>query len=1061
MVASQPTLQARLLGQCSLSYNGHAALPTAFKRGSLTLLLWLLISPGHHLAHTKVLDTLWSEGGNPEESYRKARTAVRHGLGAGPQDPPCIVSDGQEIRLNPAIALDLDVDAFTTLARVAIKDADPTSLERAAALYAGPLLPDHLDDTLTMEPRAGLARLYNQVLRAQADVYLKASDPQAEKPLRALLKLDHAAEEPALALLRLLMTQGRWDDALRLGEQISAAIRAHGRVPSEHFTTQYTRLMQRQPATNLPRPVGGFVGRDWDVAWLTSLLERPDIEGGQRLITLTGSGGCGKTQLALKIANGVRDAYKGGVWWADLSGVSQAENVTRHVAALWMVREELGRALPDTLADYLEKKQLLLVLDNCEHLQPACAALCASFLTRCPHVRVLATSRRSLGVDGEVVHRVPSLTLPPAGPLPPPDDLATFEAVRLFLQRANARLNSANADAITAICRLLDGMPLALVLAAARLRSMSAQDLLAGLRHSLSLLAGPQMAQERQRTMQATLDWSYNLLDEREQQMLRRLSVFRGGWTLNAARAVWSLDAAEPADAGATLDLLDALVDKSLVLFGPAMDGMGVEASRYRLLEVVRQDAQHRLTTTGARVVIPKTAMDDTEQAAVEAAHAAYCLKLAQAAEPHLRGPEQVAWLARLELEHDNLRTALAWASQEDQTSRSRHAVGLRLAGALEQFWYIRGHLQEGRRWLDVFLTEAARGGTSAGMAALRARALQGAGVLAWGQADHARARALLEESLDLYRGIGDTGGVAWVLNYLGNVANTHADYIRAVALYEESLALFRGLGDKVGITQGISNLAGVASMRAEYTRANALLEEGLALSRELQDRRGMAIFLSNQGYVARSLEDLARARVLYEESLALFRELADRWQIALMLYNLGDLAVLQHDLAGATALFEESLTLSRELGQKRGIAYALLNLGDVARTQGGHHRALALSTESLGVFRELGDSNGIAYALGEVALAVQALAGTPQACQKAAQILGAAMKLRDTIHAPLPPSERAHYDEGVAGMRAALGAAAFDHAWSAGQALSLDEVITLALTPDGRHGTAGAGLDQ
>jgi predicted ATPase/DNA-binding SARP family transcriptional activator len=1035
-------LQARLLGQCSLSYNGQIVLPSAFKRGSLTLLLWLLISPGHRLARPKVLDTLWAGGGNPEESYKKARNAIRQGLGASAEDPPCIVSDGQEIRLNPAITLDLDVEAFRTLARTALADADPGALAQAVALYAGPLLPGHRDESWTAEPRQALTRLHVRVLRAQADLYLKANDPRAEQPLRALLALDPAAEVSALALLRLLMTLGRWDEALRLAERASAAIKSRGRVPSEQFAAQHRRLLQRQPATNLPQPVGGFVGRDWDVAWLTSSLERPDAEGGQRLVTLTGSGGCGKTQLALKTANSLRGVYSDGVWWADLSAVFQPESVPRHLAALWLLREELGRPLLETLAEYLETKHLLLVLDNCEHLQAACAKVCATLLARCPHVCILATSRGSLGVDGEVMHRVPSLTLPPADPLPAPDDLVTFEAVRLFVQRAGVPLGRDNAATIAAICRLLDGMPLALVLAAARLRSMSAQDLLAGLTASLSLLAGPSTAPERQRTMRATLDWSYALLDEPEQRLLRRLSVFRGGWTLDGARAVWALEGTEAADAVATLDLLDRLVDKSLVLFEAGTSGA---EPRYRLLEVVRQYARHRLTAQGAVVAMPAADKGNTEEAVLDAAHATYFLGLAQAAEPHLRGPDQVMWLSRLEHEHDNLRAALAWAARGGQAGGQRRALGLRLAGSLEQFWFVRGHLREGSIWLDTLLDTMPA--PSADGVAARATALRAAGLLTWGQGDTARATERYEESRALFREVGDTRGIASVLDKMGNVANMQGDYASAAVLYKESLTLSRELGDKQGVASVLNNLGAVAWSQGDLAHATELLEESLALYREVGTKQGNAHTLVNLGLVAWSQGNSTRACALLEEGLVLFRELGNKQFIANTLVNLGWVAWGQGDRVQAHSLWEEGLILFRELKDKRGTATVLLNLGAVARTQGKHAHARGLYAESLALYREVGDMYGLANWLEELALAVHAQQDGPDGYRRAAQVFGSTVALRRAIGADLAPSERADYDSAVATSRASLGDTAFAAAWAEGEALAVEQACDLALS--------------
>lgn len=767
-------------------------------------------------------------------------------------------------------------------------------------------------------------------------------------------------------------------------------------------------------ANNLPRQLTSFIGRDREMAEVKRLLSTT------YLLTLTGTGGAGKTRLALQVAADVLEGYLDGVWLVELAALTDPGLVPQTAAAALGVREVPGRPIMDTLLEYLQPKKLLLVVDNCEHLVAACAHLAEIILRTCPGVRILATSQEALGIAGELTWLVPSLSLPDLRNPPPVEHLAQFEAVRLFIERAAAAkptftLTPANAVPVTAVVQRLDGIPLAIELAAARVPALSVEQIATRLDDRFRLLTrGSRTTLPRHQTLRAALDWSYQLLTDREQLMLRRLSVFSGGWTLEAAEAVCGDANAETFD---VLDLLTQLVFKSLVVTD---EQNGVV--RYRLLETVRQYAVERLK-------------DSSEADAARGKHHDWFLAQGERAEPELTGPHQGAWLDRLETEHDNLRAALEWCLK---TGRSEAAT--RWAKALGRFWIVRRYIQEGRQRLAGIL-----GLVGPSPTAQRAEALLWAGHLAWRQNDHAAARALLSDSLAIYRRLDDKLGMGRALNILGLVAREQGDYAAARALHEEDLALRRALGDKSGISHALNNLGLVAREQGDYAAARALHEESLGLRREIGDRFSIGQALNNLGLVATAQGEYVLARSFYEESLAIKRELGDRLGIAYGLHNLGDVAYHQSDYASAHALFEESLKIKRELQDRWGIAYTLNKLGHIACARGNPEEAGALYAQSLTMRRELSDRLGIAECLEGLARLAR-IRGFPS---RAALLLAAAESLREALRAPLPLSDRAEHERQVAALRADLGESAFGGMWARGRAMTPEQAVGYALAPD------------
>jgi len=766
-------------------------------------------------------------------------------------------------------------------------------------------------------------------------------------------------------------------------------------------------------ANNLPIQLTAFIGREHEIQEVKRVLSKA------RLLTLTGSGGCGKTRLALQAAADLLEEYPDGIWLVEFAPLADPVLVPQTVASALQVREEPGRPLTQTLADYLRPKRTLLVWDNCEHLLEACAHLAEHLLQVCEKLQILGTSRERLGIAGEMAYRVPSLALPDPQNMPSVEHLVQYESIRLFADRAEASapafdITPANAPVIAQLCCRLDGIPLAIEMAAARVRAMPVEQVAARLEDRFRLLTGgSRTALPRHQTLKALIDWSYNLLSEHERVMLRRLSVFAGGCSLEGAEEVCSGDRIARWE---VLDLLTGLVDKSLVIY-EEKDG----EARYRLLETIRQYGCDRL-------------LESEEAERVYRRHRDYFLGLAEEALRHIRGAEGVRYLDCLETEHDNLRGALDWCMNESESAEE----GLRLAGALWRFWSVRGYWSEGQMWLAKALSrEGAAGRTKA-----RSDALNGAGNLASGQGDYSAAWSFYEESLAIRRELGDREGVASSLHNLGLITWSQGEYGAAHSLLEESLTIFRELKDMRGVAGSVHCLGVIAREQGEYERARLLLEESLAISRQINHKDIIATSLVNLGSVAFRQMEYETAHSLYEEGLAIFRELGDKRRIAGSLDSLGEAIRAQGKPELARSLFEESLAIFQELDDRRGIAIALCDLGALSEDQGNYEQAHSLQAQSLAIFRELGDRKAMIERLEEMARLATALGQL----ERAARLWGAGESLRKVIGTPLPPFERASYDLQVAGVRAALVQETFESAWEAGSAMSLEEAVAYAL---------------
>lgn len=653
--------------------------------------------------------------------------------------------------------------------------------------------------------------------------------------------------------------------------------------------------------TNLPQVLTSFVGREREVAEIKQQLPMT------RSLTITGTGGIGKTRLALQAAAEVLDAYRDGVWFVDLAPMQDPELVVSALAQVLGVKESAQQPLLKSLRDFLRSKELLIVLDNCEHLLVASADLVDTLLRETANVSVVATSREPLRVGQERTF--------PLGALPLPDPkadaarIARSDAVQLFVDRARQHrpkfdLEGPRAGAVAAICIRLDGLPLALELAAARIAVLPAEEIERLLDQRFRLLTRGDGNLPRQQTLSAMIGWSYELLDNAEQQLFARLSVFAGGWTLAAAQAIC---AGELIAQDELVYVMIALIEKSLVVTDE-------DGDRYRMLETVREYAREKLNASG-------------NAEAVSEQHRDHFLALAEEADPELLGPEQAEWLARLDDEHDNMRAALARS-----VLATGNAEGLRLCFALQRFWLTRGHIVEGVEWCSRVLAKS----DPAEQTPELAKVINVAGKLAYYQSDYSRAQAHYEKSLAIWRHLADRKGIGNALNNLGIMVREQGDLSGARALSEESLAILREQGDQRGMIGPLFNLGMVAHDQGDLESARTRSEEALAIARALGDRSVVAMVLGYLGQVMNAQGERAAARTHLDESLAILRELGEQTGTATSLGTLGNMSLDHGDYPEAASYFSESLKIRQALGYLRGVATSLEGLASVVAGQGG-----------------------------------------------------------------------------------------------------------------------------
>jgi non-specific serine/threonine protein kinase len=809
--------------------------------------------------------------------------------------------------------------------------------------------------------------------RLAAALTQEALAERAGLSVHAIQKLERGVTHPYRDTTLRLLT------ALRLSDQDASRFKELGQPAARHRSNGSPAREVDVPITppDLPVPLTSFVGRQHDLAEVCSILRK------DRLLTLTGVGGCGKTRLALEAARTLSSQFEDGAWLVELAPLRDEAQVPQAIASTFGVREVPTQPLLRTLVASLKLRRVMLVLDNCEHLLDGCARLVDALLSGCPGVQVLATSREALGLTGEVSWRVPSLPVPPSQPLPTPDAAESYAASKLFVERARAASSSftvtpRNAASIVRICRRLDGIPLALELAAVLVRGMSVDELGSRLDQRFTLLTGgSRVALPRQQTLRATIEWSYQLLSPDQRELFARLAVFPGDWNLAAAEAV---GAGEGIESGQVLALLLQLVDKSLVIAEENADG----SERYAMLETLRQFGREQLVTGGS-------AMLPHQQ------HAAYYLTLAEQAEASGSEPEAATWTEHLGLEQSNFAAALDWLiAQGDADS------AMRLGGVLWHLWQVRGNLREGRQRLTRLL--AMQGASQPTLA--RARVLEGAGVLAMYQADAISARQLFKECLALYRQNGDDHRRAWVLIDLAWLSHDLSYNGAGRRFVAEALDLCARHGDRYGTARALNVLGLLTWQRGEYAACFPFHQQSLAISRELDDGWGTAWAL-HRLCVAHLTEVIhGRARV-----------------------------------QPVLSMIEEEVTLWLRLGERRHYAFSLCNRGLAAAFDGRPEDARAALAQALTIFDELNDQHGTMYAFAEYSQVCVAEERPDLALQVFAALVAFNSK-RSSLRKVRPAVWRDFQQLVEAKVRSALGESAVAECWEEGRALSLEEAV-------------------
>jgi predicted ATPase/DNA-binding SARP family transcriptional activator/DNA-binding NarL/FixJ family response regulator len=886
-----------LLGGFRASVGSRTIEGSAWRlRKAAALVKLLALAPGHHLHREQVMNLLWPDLGkkaasnNLRQTVHAARRILTSDLTVGSRYH--LASDDERIVLCPGGSLWVDVEAFEEEAATGRRLRGQAAYRAALDLYTGDLLPEDRYEEWVENRREELRQLYLALLVELARLYEDHEEHAlAVETLRKAVAEEPILEEAHAGLMRLYALLDRQAQALaqyeRLGETLSGRLgtepsaatrRLRDEIAAGRFSPPQLAAPPEEPPDagnhNLPAARTNFVGREREMVEVKRTLAMTD------LLTLTGTGGCGKTRLALEAARDLVGIYPDGGWLVELAPLSDGALLPQAVAATLGVREQPGRPLIETLLDALRDKEMLLILDNCEHLIHAAAHLAEVLLDSCPRLRVLATSREPLGVRGELSWPVPSLSTPGTQHLPTVEELEGFESARLFVDRASNRhpgfeLTPENATAVAQVCARLEGIPLAIELAAVRVGMLSAKQISERLGHSLKLLTrGDRTADHRHQTLRATLDWSYELLGEHEQVLFRRLSAFAGGFTLEAAESVGAGGAIEEED---VLDLLTMQVDKSLVVAEESWES----GARYRLLEPVRQYAREKLEEGG-------------EAEAVGRRHAKFFLDLAERAEPELKGPGQTEWLKGLDEDNDNLRAAMAWLLEEGEVE-----AAVRMAWSLWIFWLIHGHQSEGRRWIEAALAKGANLTAHA-----RAKALWVRASTYYGLGRPEQLERICQEAVTLFRGVGDKSGLAYTLGLKAAVLMQRGDAERAISLYEEAIELGRKTGEKWGASGALGHLGSIYLDQGDYKQAARYFEEGLELSREIGNKLAGSTALYGLAMAAQSQGDYERAAELYAEGLRSSAAAGDKANIAYCLEGLAQVATAQEEPEHAARLF-------------------------------------------------------------------------------------------------------------------------------------------------------------
>lgn len=1037
-----------MFGGVRLSRQGQTCRP--FKTRRMTrLLARLACFPNHALARDILAEELWPEEDAEaiRERFRQTLALLRRELEpTGIRSGSVLVADRTTVRLAPG-SFHTDIAEFALALRTAAAEAERVRqiahLRQAVSLYTGDLLPGFDEDWIQTE-RLHLAERYRQALAHLTEALSGVGQwEDAIETARRAIAADPLHEEAHLALIRLFAQTGRMADAhrqygelerllrtelklepaaatrdlmqqLRVG-QLAVSSRSAPQSPS--FTApERTLRPPNPPAAILPVPLTRYYGREAEIGHLVALLSpagaAPDTP--PPLVTVTGSGGAGKTRLALEVARRLAPAYAQAVWFVPLADVLSSDRIAD---ALCETLDVSRSAQSDPAKQAMEFLQAypaaLLILDNFEHLQEHGSSCLQALRRGLPNVAFLITSRHKVNLDGERHIRLEPLATPQ--PSPTWEQLQSCPSVQLFLDRAQAArysfsLTPANAAAVASLVQRLEGLPLAIELAAAWAATLTPEQILIRLARRFELLVSRRTdAPSRHQSLQAVLEGSVQLLPPKLQQLYGQLSVFRGGWTLEAAEQVAAVPFSGSAGSFAYLEGLALLQERSFV----HSEERGAEM-RFALLESLREFGAEQLTPE--------------ERSALAQRHAVYFLALAQTAQSHLRTPEEKQWFDRLETEGDNLRAALEW------TSAHEPETALRLAALLAHFGATRGLAREGSEYLSKALA------APTAISPARADALDGLALMKWSLSEYDVGKQWARESLAARRELADPQGTAQTLNTLGAILMEQGDYAEARACYEECLSLHRATGNRMGESIVLANLGNLLFGQGDYAPACTCYASCLEARRALGDRRGVAAALD---YMARAVceqGDFQRACDLHAESLAMRRELNDKQSVALSLNHTALVKILMEQGTEARTLLEESLIYARDIGDKAGLAEALALLGELSRRENAVMIARTYWAESLTLWQEAGDRVSI------VAL-LEAFAGIAESdaqVEAAAQLMGFAEATRIAISSPLRPSGHARYEQTLAAVRAALSPERFARAWTAGRALTLEQAIAL-----------------
>jgi predicted ATPase/DNA-binding SARP family transcriptional activator len=1037
-----------LLGPLQVTRNGQLLRGLTYDKVR-ALLAYLAVEADRPQRRDVLAGLLWPDQPDRKarHSLRQALATLRQAIGDQTADPPFLLISYETVQFNPASDYELDVATFTALLaacdthahrQIEACPACAQRLAQAVTLHRGGFLEQFfLRDSAPFEEWALLTRerLHQQALQVLTDLASYHEQRGEYAPMQRYaqrqIELEPWNEAAHRQVMRALVQSGERGAALAQYARCRHILADElGVEPEEATTALYQRIrdgteaqgMQRAeetratPMYNLPAPPTPLIGRHDELAALAALLRDPAC----RLVTIVGPPGIGKTRLSQEIVVRLRDEFEDGVVFVALAPIHDPNLVATAIAQPLGVKEHTNRPLLQSLKDELHDKRILVVVDNFEQVVDA-VPLVSELLAAAPDLTVLVTSRVPLHLAGEQEYALPPLALPPRpSQLSAPSstmgkgaqagiagrsralspvwetgsggerDVTQYDAIRLFHTRAQAvnhafAVTAANAPIVTEICYRLDGLPLAIELAAARVKLFTPQALLARLDHRLNILTGgARDLPLRQQTLRGAIDWSYHLLGAEEQALFRRLGVFVGGWTLEAAEAIcgdWNAESLISNLQSQILDGLASLVDQSLIKQEAGPDG----EPRFTMLETIREYAVEWLEASG-------------EPEPLRRRHAEYYLTLAETAELQLYGAEQVTWLDRLEAAHDNLRAALAWS----QTPADGVEIGARLASALMVFWAFRGHDSEACAWLEGALALS-----SMLPAAVQARLLAETAQSVRATGSRERAQALGIQSLALYRELGDTRGIAKVLRFLGWLACDQGDQANMQARFEESLALYRELGDPWGLASSLQGLATCQSYQRNYARARTLLEESLALCQKSGNRYGIAQALQVLGNVLRMQGDDAQAAAHLVKSTALFRELGHRAAAASSLNTLGYVAEHQRDWPAMAAHFTENLALGNELGDKQIIAESLIGLAGALAAQGQPQGAARLFGAAEALYDIIGQIMDPVYRTDYDRNVTAARTQLGEAAWEAAYAEGRAMSLEQAIAEALRVADR------------------------------------------------------